>query len=293
MVWLGIALGIVAAALFITYQGATWIMYDPHRKPLIVDPSQFQLGFETVEFQNNAGQLLKAWIVPAKTASAPRRTVFLCHGWGTNKGFIFKDTHFMAEKFDLFYIDFRGCGAANTTKVKGSIGYMESFDADAAFDFLRERRPALLERLGIWGRSMGGAVALVQASKQPEIRSAVIEASFASYNEVITRWNAHKTFVPDFPLIPMTRWWIRTRIGADPESLAPIRHVDKLGDKPVFYIQGDADWLMPVSEAEKLYSLTKGPKELWIIKGADHDQCWEMDPKEYERRVLEFFDRTL
>lgn len=284
---------LAAAALLVTYRGSTYILYDPTRKPHVGDPSRFGLGFEPVRFKNRDGLELRGWIVPAKAPKDPRRTVVLFHGWGTNKAFIFESTRFLADRggCDCFYFDTRGCG--ESAGAIGTIGYLETFDSDAAFDFLRKSRPAMLGRLGVWGRSMGGAVAVVAATRHPEIRCGVIETAFTSYEEVGERWSLHKTGVPRFPLLDLTYWWIRRRVGGDPEDMSPIRHVSKLDGKPMFYIAGEKDWLMPVSEAEKLHELTKGPKELWVIPGADHDRCWETAPEEYERRTLAFYDRHL
>ncbi len=35
------------------------------------------------------------------------------------------------------------------------------------------------------------------------------------------------------------------------------------------------------------------PKTLWVVPGAGHGEYYKVQPKEYKKRVVEFFDRYL
>lgn len=289
-----IALLVLAAlSLLVTYKGASFILYDPTRKPHVIWPEQFRLRFERVEFPNADHQRLRGWIVHPPEPGPEPRLLVMCHGWGANKGDILEETRFLAEKggFHLFYFDFRACGESDGEV--STIGYLESLDLDAALKYLRREHPKLVKRMGIFGMSMGGAVAITGLARHKDLKAGVIESAFTSYEQVISRWNKGKTWLPDFPLIPMTRAWIRLRLGADPEPWSPIHHIDKLESRPMFYITGDQDWLMPTDEAVKLHERTPGPKDLWIVPGAGHGKCWRTSPVEYERKVLAFFEGSV
>jgi hypothetical protein len=41
------------------------------------------------------------------------------------------------------------------------------------------------------------------------------------------------------------------------------------------------------------YAAAGGPKEIWRVPGSEHTGGLEAQPAEYERRVVDFFDRAL
>lgn len=49
----------------------------------------------------------------------------------------------------------------------------------------------------------------------------------------------------------------------------------------------------PLSQSEALYELLRGPKCLWIVPGAKHNQSVVVRPNEYAGRILVFFDEHL
>jgi len=50
---------------------------------------------------------------------------------------------------------------------------------------------------------------------------------------------------------------------------------------------------MPASDAEELFKNAREPKSLWIVKGASHGGTVISAGREYEKRVIEFFDKYL
>ena len=62
-------------------------------------------------------------------------------------------------------------------------------------------------------------------------------------------------------------------------------------DIPLLIIHGDADTMAPVSMAYELYEACSSEKELYIVPGADHTQCYITDPEGYDSVITEFVDR--
>jgi fermentation-respiration switch protein FrsA (DUF1100 family) len=54
------------------------------------------------------------------------------------------------------------------------------------------------------------------------------------------------------------------------ETVSPIKWIDKISPRPLLLVHGDADELIPLEHAYKLYQKAKEPKELKIIPGAQH-----------------------
>jgi uncharacterized protein len=45
---------------------------------------------------------------------------------------------------------------------------------------------------------------------------------------------------------------------------------------------------MPCRHAERMYRAARGPKELWIVQGAQHPSALRRDPAGYEEHVIDF-----
>jgi hypothetical protein len=67
----------------------------------------------------------------------------------------------------------------------------------------------------------------------------------------------------------------------------------RFGPKPIFLIHGQRDSYIPVSQSQLLYDLADGPKYLWIVPRAKHNQCVIQQPEEYAKRSVRFFEEHL
>ena len=61
---------------------------------------------------------------------------------------------------------------------------------------------------------------------------------------------------------------------------------------PIFYISGDQDNFVPFEMTHKLSKATKNSihKEIWIVKGGDHNNTYAVGGREYLRRLREFLE---
>lgn len=57
---------------------------------------------------------------------------------------------------------------------------------------------------------------------------------------------------------------------------------------PVLIIHGDKDKQAPVSMAYKIYDSCKSERELYIVSGSEHTDCYRSNPEKYESIVSEF-----
>jgi len=290
--WFLFALGAAAAlAVYISY-GKTKEIIQPARKTVLVNfPEQYKLVHETVDFVTADGVKLRGWFIPA-VGGATGQTVIFCHGWGSNRGEMLRDTHFLAEHgFNLFYFDFRASGESKGSV--SSVGYLETRDFDAAYDFLKLNRPHAVETVAVFGTSMGGSVAIYAAAKYPELACVLAENTFLSYGRVVANWSWRRLKTPYFPLVSMTLFFVRRKLKADPEPYSPLYNIGRV-KMPALFINGDNDDLVPLADAERLYGLCPSEKkQMWVIAGASHAKCAEVGGEVYRNKVTEFFKEHL
>lgn len=71
------------------------------------------------------------------------------------------------------------------------------------------------------------------------------------------------------------------------EAICPTANV------PILIIHGDKDNRAPLSMAYKIYDSCQGEKDLYIVSGATHKECYRTNPEKYEKIVSEFIEKNL
>jgi len=260
--------------------------------PLTIFPSQFNAPFEEVSFTNRENMQLKGWFIPSVEKSD--KTIIFFHGWGQNKGEILSNTIFLRKKgFNLFYFDFRGSG--ESAQGRSSIGYLEAQDAISALDYILDSRPEETKHIGVYGLSMGAAVAIYIAAHRREVGCVIAEACYFSYEKVVARWARLHKKAPYFPLVPLTLFFARKRLGFNPEDYSPKNNIKRLArnKKPILIITGTLDNLAPCKDAKALFLATNYPKQIWLVEGAKHTECAKVAGPEYQERLCEFYTKYL
>ena len=69
--------------------------------------------------------------------------------------------------------------------------------------------------------------------------------------------------------------------------------IPKIGNRSVFFIYGEKGQPEEKPANTGFYELARGPKEIWEVPDAEHMNGAQAHPKEYERRIVAFFDRAL
>lgn len=260
------------------------------RKPLDAWPDQYGLPYENVCFMTEDKVQLKGWFIPGPEESG--KTVILMHDWGMNRADILKTTCFLRDLgFNLFYFDFRALGESGGKT--SSIGYLEMKDIAAAVRFLKDTRPQFCEKIGLYGLSLGGMVAICEAARNPEICCVAAEGAYYSFRRVAARWAWVYNRVPYFPLVPVILHYIRKYVGVNLERYSPKYNISKIAPRPVFIIHGRYDNLIPAAQAKMLYKKAGNPKEIWLVPGAKHNKCADVGGFEYKQRLADFFRQYL
>ena len=276
------------------YWGAGIVLHPPSMSPMAYFPENYGLRYEKTSFKTSDGLTLRGWLIPsAKGESAP--TILMCHGWGDNKGELLDETHFLVEKggYNLFYYDNRSHGESDG-KIT-TMGVLELIDLEAAVKHLSETRPSAIARLGAFGLSMGASVLAMALGRHPEIRAAVLDSPFPSYRRVVRRWAWNKFRAPYVPFVWATLEMLKWRAGnGEIDRYSPMNFIGQVKDRPLFFIAGGQDTLMPVEDVKLVYDAANGcPKEFWVVPEAEHGKCHEAAGPEYESRVLAFFEKNL
>ncbi len=201
-----------------------------------------------------------------------------------------REQNFFAENgYITIHSDYRGHGSSSPDPSKHHdfyVGYTE--DVINLLEALRELNPGLIDlnRIGMWGHSMGGGIATRVMVLRPEIRAFVLFAPISA--------DAEDNF---FELSAQEIIRLEQTYGSGPQAdesyqkISPLTYFDKVV-APVQIHHGTDDQDVPISFSEKIYQALKekGKKvEFYQYPGEAHEFAngWELAAE----RSLQFFDR--
>jgi hypothetical protein len=252
-----------------------------HAMRQYVPPANLGTAYEDVSFTTSDGLRLVGWYVRSRNGAA----VIAFPG---RKGPQNHARMLARNGYGVLLFDRRGEGASEGDS--NLFGWGGEKDIYAAVDFLRSRPEVEAGRIGGIGLSVGGEL-MLQAAAQSDSLAAVVSDGAGT-----------RSLSEDLDDIPSPGKWIgfpflAAKTGAvalfsdtpPPPKLTDL--VPRIAPTPLLLI-----WA-PSSGGEDMnptyYRLAGRPKAIWAIPEADHIKGITARPKEYERRVVDFFDRAL
>ncbi|MER3404305.1 MAG: hypothetical protein C4289_03310, partial [Chloroflexota bacterium] len=162
----------------------------------------------------------------------------------------------------VLLFDYRGHGDHAGDPV--TLGYRELEDARAALAYLRQRLPG--SPLGVIGYSMGAAIAIMVAAREPDVRAVVADSPFTSQREIVA-WHARRKLGPlTEPVLSLVDRQLYKRYGYRFRDVEPLRDVVHIAPRPLLVIHGSCDTVIPLEHAQRIYAAAGEPKELWTEK---------------------------
>jgi fermentation-respiration switch protein FrsA (DUF1100 family) len=93
-------------------------------------------------------------------------------------------------------------------------------------------------------------------------------------------------------LTPLLLVQLQPRLHIAVSDLEPIRWIGELG-APVLVAAGSDDRHTTLEETRELFAAAVQPKELWVVKGAVHEDLLAFGEAAYEEHVVKFLRRHL
>lgn len=237
-------------------------------------------------YQTTPGGLkLDAWYVPA--ANGSNKTAVIAHGFDGNK-------EKMAEYGEMFHRlgynvlipDDRAAGASEGTLI--GYGWTDRKDYVRWINQVIQKN-GQDENIVMFGVSMGGATTMMTAGERlpSNVKAFIEDCGYDNvYNE--TAYQAGELYnLPGFPLVNIVSAISKVRAGYSYFEASSVKQLHK-NTRPMFFIHGSKDDFVPTKMVYKNYAATKGPKELWIVKGAKHAKSFETNPAVYQAKVAAF-----
>ena len=303
-----VALFIGLEVLFLCYVGISFFvatqMAYAQPKAITETPATLGLNYRDVSFFSREDHLLlRGWFMPGMLPNGQlttERTIIMVHGLHSNRealegGLLNLSAALVHKGFAILVFDFRGHGQSAPAPL--SMGYFEQRDVLGAVDFLRSGalpypdlgRP---RAIGGWGISMGGATMLLAAAHEPAIRGVVADSAYAAFVPLLER----NALMPG-PIIPGVLFAMQMLYGINFNAVRPVDVVASIAPRPLFFIEGTSDELVPSWNMNLLATAAKSAPDAhvqtWLVHGAKHIQSYDIMGNVYVQRVSAFFIHVL
>ncbi len=236
-----------------------FVLYFPERA-IEATPQNEAIAYEDVWFPASDGMRLHGWVVPAPDA---RTTLLWFHGNAGNVSHRVNNIKYLHRLLgaNVFIFDYRGYGrsAGHLFNLSEPAIYR---DAEGALAYLRGRKDLASTRLVYFGRSLGAAVAIEIASRQPPA-GLILESAFTSIREMA---RIVAPYLP-FPGLLQTKY----------DNLARIPTIRV----PVLILHGDQDEIVPFEMGRRLFEAANPPKTFYTVHGARHNDTYIVGGEPY------------
>jgi dipeptidyl aminopeptidase/acylaminoacyl peptidase len=282
---------ILGGTLLLSYLAVRFMLYPPRSQPQST-PADFGIArWEDAQFRAGDGIALGAWFVPP-SAAADGATIIFLHGQSANRSELLREAAMLtAHGYGALLLDVRNHGRSGSAVT--TFGYREVEDVRGAITWLLTRPEVNGERLGVFGHSMGGVIALRAAARMPRLRAVVAQNTFTSLEENIETGVIVQLGLPPFPFAPLVVWLGERITGLRVKQVRPIDDVAQISPRAVLLIHGRQDSNVSPDNSRRLYAAAYEPKSLYIVEQAGHADLMQANPAEYEKRVVTFFERNL
>jgi uncharacterized protein len=276
-----VAVGLLALGFFVLFPlgGAIYVTRTP-REPI---DGTFAVPHQDVSFRTADGLTIRGWYAPSRNGAA----IVFVHGSGGNRQGPRKQAALLAEHgYGVLLYDSRGRGESDGDPQ--GFDWTWQPDIDAATEFLQGRPDVRGGRIGGVGLSAGAEALVEAAARRPDLRAVVAEgAGVRAYGDAID--------TKEWLGLPYT--WM---MFAGAQVLSAVTDVRSVGD---YVGKGEPNRVLLIAAGKGLGSenklnpiwadRAKGRVVLWELLESKHTGAIDLEPEEYQRRVVGFFDRRL
>lgn len=245
------------------------LIFFPSRE-MVMTPDEVNLIWEDIWIEVAPGERINGWFVKASDKAecdSETKTILFCHGNAGNISRRVYTIQFLSELgVNVFMFDYRGYGRSDGSPSEQNV----YTDARAAYDWLRQSKKVPAEQIYVFGRSLGGAVAIELAGAVPTA-GLIVESAFTSAVDMGRRM---------YPFMPVG---MLTRFKFD-----SISKIGKL-NCPILVTHSPVDELIPYEMGQRLYRAAKSDKRFIDLAGS-HNERISYDNDHYIKGLRRFLE---
>ncbi len=249
-------------------------------------PASVDLDYRDVTLTSADGATLVGWYIPSQNGAA----IIVLHGYNAHRGVMLEHARILARRgYGVLLYDLRAHGDSGGDQF--TYGWSDVQDVAAALQFLRTQPEVDPERVGLFGFSLGGQIALRAAAQFSDIRAVIADGpGLVDHRDL----PPPDTWLERWQVLQERIWFKCLEKRIDQRAPAPIVQViGEITPRPLLIIATGADDGLEYRLARHFFKQANEPKTLWRIVDAGHGEGLEKHPQDYEQTMVNFFNQVL
>uniref|UniRef100_A0A7S3CTU1 Serine aminopeptidase S33 domain-containing protein n=1 Tax=Strombidium rassoulzadegani TaxID=1082188 RepID=A0A7S3CTU1_9SPIT len=249
--------------------------YPQNMPPGYRNPRELGMDYEDCQIVTKDKVKLHAWFVKASATPKMSRTLIFFHGNAGNIGSRLPNIDLLVKRLNtnVLILAYRGYGNSEGTPSEDGL----RLDAEATFEYALSRSDIINpDRIFVFGRSLGGAVAIQLAvTKSAHLKGIIVENTFTSIADMVDQL---------MPMVAMFKSLIQRLFYP---SIDRVPHVQC----PILFVRGNKDEIVPHDHSQRLFAAAKGAKfkRLFECEDGDHNNTWKIAGEKYVQAFKEYF----
>lgn len=228
-------------------------------------PDQYGWVYDDVSIAVTPTEKIDAWYFSSSRPADSQKTILFCHGNAGNISHRLATVRFfLGLGANVLLFDYRGYGRSDGRPSEANV----YSDAQAAFTWLVQTKGTEPERIFLFGRSLGGAVA-VELATRVKCGGVILESTFTSVADL------GQKLYPFLPIRPL----VRTRF----DSASKISALTC----PVLVAHSSDDEMIPFEMGRRLYDSVQSRKQFVELDGR-HNELGSLDNELYRKTLAVF-----
>jgi len=228
---------------------------------------------------------LKGYWIKNETITA-KSILILVHGiGGCKEHFLPLAKKLTAIGVESILMDSRAHGESGGNYC--TYGFKEKKDISKVVDFIKTKNDSIA--IGIWGNSMGGAIAIQALELDKRIEFGIIESTFTDLKQIVYDYQKNYTYGIGFrPFCSIALNEAGKIAGFSPNEVSPISSVRNI-EQPILIAHGEADKNIKFDYGKLLFENLKSTDKKFIpVKGAGHFNLGVVGGEKYTQAIEKF-----
>lgn len=270
-------------------KGTPCLIVKPFRHNLKGHPSDFTLQYDTLNVLTNEGFKLKGYLLKPDLKE-PKAVIIMVHGvGGCKEGFLATASQMAKQGYASVIYDQRAHGESGGDYC--TYGFYEREDVSIIINRIKEKYP--FQPIGVWGSSLGGAVAIQALERDKRLDFGIIESTFTDLDAIVYDYMQHRLHFQNRFLARRALHHAEEIAQFDASKVKPIESVKRI-HQPVFMAHGNQDERIKVEYGMALFkNLASEYKQLEIIEGAGHHNMGKIGGEAYAQKINTFLEKTI
>jgi len=171
-------------------------------------------------------------------------------------------------------------------------GYKEKKDISKIINYITSKAPVV--PIGIWGNSMGGAIAIQALESDNRLEFGIIESTFTALDQIV--YDYQKRQLKGIGIKVLTDFALKRAgeiAGFDPDMVKPINSVKNI-EQPVLISHGDSDENISFHYGKALFDALKSKNKKFIkVKGGGHYDLSTKGGLNYNQTIFDFIENSI